>query len=151
MPDARRIEADSPDAVALIEAMVGSIVAIYADFDRGVGPSATAADFSPPDGGFIGIYEGDRAVAGGGVKRFTDEIGEIKRMYVLPERRGHGLARRLLAELEDMARELGYTDVRLDTGPKQPHARALYLGAGYSEIPDYNRNPYASFWAEKRL
>jgi hypothetical protein len=41
--------------------------------------------------------------------------------------------------------------VRLDTGPRQPHARTLYLSAGYTEIPDYNANPAASFWGEKEL
>jgi len=40
---------------------------------------------------------------------------------------------------------------RLDTGPKQPHARALYESVGYRVIPDYNDNPYASFWGEREL
>ena len=61
------------------------------------------------------------------------------------------MARALLAALEDAARDLGYARVRLDTGPRQPHARALYESAGYAEIPDYNDNPAASYWAEKRL
>ena len=41
--------------------------------------------------------------------------------------------------------------VRLDTGRLQPHARALYEAEGYRSIPDYNDNPYASFWGEKEL
>lgn len=40
---------------------------------------------------------------------------------------------------------------RLDTGDQQPDALALFHSAGYGEIPDYNGNPYASFWFEKRL
>ena len=72
-------------------------------------------------------------------------------MYVVPEARSRGHARRLLYALEDAARELGYVRVRLDTGPLQPHARALYESEGYREIPDYNDNPYASFWGEKEL
>ena len=151
MLDVRRIPADSPDAIMLVEAMVAAIVEIYGTFDRGPGPSATPADFSPPTGGFLGLYEDDRPVAGGGVKRLTDSIAEITRMYVVPDRRGQGLARRLLVELEALARELGYTVVRLDTGNQQPHARALYDSTGYLEIPDYNDNPYASFWGEKNL
>ncbi len=72
-------------------------------------------------------------------------------MYVAPAGRSQGVARALLGALEDAARERGYARVRLDTGPRQPHARTLYLSAGYHEIPDYNQNPAASFWGEKDL
>jgi hypothetical protein len=41
--------------------------------------------------------------------------------------------------------------VRLDTGARQPHARAFYEAEGYRSIPDYNGDPYAAFWGEKRL
>lgn len=151
MIDVRPIPADSPDALELVEGMIADGVAIYGEFRVERTPSATPADLSPPGGGFIALYEGDRAVAGGGVKRLTESVGEIKRMYVVRDRRGHGLARVLLGALEDLGRELGYARVRLDTGPKQPHARALYESAGYSSIEDYNGNPYASFWGEKIL
>ena len=87
----------------------------------------------------------------GVVKRLDDETAEIKRMYVAPEGRSRGIARALLYALEAAARELGYRRVRLDTGADQPHAKALYLSVGYTEIPDYNGNPFASFWAEKEL
>jgi GNAT superfamily N-acetyltransferase len=69
----------------------------------------------------------------------------------VPHARSRGLARALLAALEAAARDLGYERVRLDTGARQPHARALYEAEGYRSIPDYNGNPYAAFWAEKRL
>ena len=41
--------------------------------------------------------------------------------------------------------------VRLDTGSRQPHARALYESVGYMPIERYNDNPFASYWAEKAL
>jgi GNAT superfamily N-acetyltransferase len=72
-------------------------------------------------------------------------------MYVVPEARGRGLARRLLEALEDAARATGHRVARLDTGARQPHARALYESAGYRAIGDYNGNPYAVFWGEKAL
>jgi GNAT superfamily N-acetyltransferase len=149
VPTARRIPAASEDALALVKGMIDELVVTYGHFDAGPGPSATPADFSPPGGGFVALYEADRALAGGGVKRLDAQTGEIKRMFVVGDRRGQGLARALLGELEALAVDLGYGRVRLDTGPKQPHARALYVSAGYLEIPDYNENPYASFWAEK--
>lgn len=90
-------------------------------------------------------------MACGGIKRLGPRVAEIKRMYVAPAARSRGVARRLLATLEEAARGLGYATVRLDTGPAQPHARALYASAGYRTISDYNANPYAGWWGEKAL
>ena len=53
--------------------------------------------------------------------------------------------------LENKARELGYASARLDTGPAQHSARALYESAGYAPIHNFNANPVASFWGEKPL
>ena len=57
----------------------------------------------------------------------------------------------MLAELEAAATELGYRRLRLDTSQSMTTAMALYRGAGYRDIPDYNGNPYASYWGEKVL
>jgi ribosomal protein S18 acetylase RimI-like enzyme len=57
----------------------------------------------------------------------------------------------LLEALEDAARTLGYRAIRLDTGPKQVHALALYRSAGYMDVAPYNDNPFACFWGEKQL
>ena len=96
-------------------------------------------------------YDGDEAVAGGGIRRLEAGVAEIKRMFVRPEARSRGVARALLEALEQTARELGYERVRLDTGPKQVHGLALYRSAGYVDVPAYNDNPFACFWGEKLL
>jgi GNAT superfamily N-acetyltransferase len=85
------------------------------------------------------------------VKGLSDGAAEIKRMYVVPEARGRGIAQELLVALEDAARSLGYDVVRLDTGPKQPHAERMYRRAGYAEIGNFNDNPFASYFGEKSL
>jgi GNAT superfamily N-acetyltransferase len=72
-------------------------------------------------------------------------------MYVVPAARGQGVARTLLRALEDAARGLGYRIARLDTGPRQPHARGLYESEGYVPIANFNDNPVATFFGEKRL
>ncbi|QKW24104.1 GNAT family N-acetyltransferase [Kitasatospora sp. NA04385] len=77
--------------------------------------------------------------------------GELKRLYVRPSARGHGLGRLLLAAAEDAARALGHTRLRLDTMAELAEARALYTAAGYADIPPYNTNPYAAHWLEKAL
>jgi putative acetyltransferase len=79
-------------------------------------------------------------VACGGVCRFGAETAEIRRMYVVPERRGASFSRRMLEALEDEARSLGYRRVRLETGVHQHEALGLYRSTGFEEIPRYG--PY---------
>ena len=150
-PEVRRIPADSPDALRLVADMVAELVPVYGDVDAPGTPSAKPQDFSPPGGAFLALYEDGRPVAGGGIKRLDPAAAEIKRMYVVPQARSRGLARVMLGALEDAARALGYRVVRLDTAERQAHAMALYRSAGYVEVPDYNGNPYATYWAEKVL
>jgi GNAT superfamily N-acetyltransferase len=144
-------DAGAPPAADLIEAMVAELEAFYGRIDRPGMPSASPAEFAPPGGICLVGRIGEEPVCVGAVKRLEDGLAEIKRMYVAPAGRSRGVARALLGALEDAARDLGYARVRLDTGPRQPHARALYLSAGYREIPDYNGNPAAAFWGEKDL
>lgn len=141
----------APPASDLIAAMVEEMVPLYGRIDVPQAPSASAADFSPPGGVFLVGFEGGRAVCGGGVKRLDARAAEIKRMYVVPEARGRGVAGALLGALEDAARSLGYAVARLDTGAKQPWAERLFREAGYREIADFNGNPFASFFGEKAL
>ncbi|MBA3328279.1 MAG: GNAT family N-acetyltransferase [Solirubrobacterales bacterium] len=131
--------------------MVATLEELYAGRGRRPGPGATPAEMAPPVGVFLVGYDDERPVACGGVRRLEPGVAEIKRMYVVPDARGRGIARALLTALEEAARELGYERVRLDTGPRQPHARALYESVGYTEVPDYNANPYAAFWGGKAL
>jgi len=114
-------------------------------------PKAGPEELNPPNGAFIVGYEDEVAICCGGIKRLDDEACELKRMYVIPGARGRGVARILLAALEDRAREMGYTIARLDTGPKQPDAQHLYESAGYAPIPNFNGNPVATFFGERRL
>jgi GNAT superfamily N-acetyltransferase len=138
---------------ALLEAMRAEIAVIYGglDLDGPHMPRAGAAELGPPGGTFlVGSRDGE-PVCCGGIKRLDERVCEIKRMYVAPQARGQGVARALLGALEAAARDLGYGLVRLDTGPDQPHARALYESAGYLEIPNFNDNPVATYFAEKPL
>jgi GNAT superfamily N-acetyltransferase len=149
--DVRTVPSDQPPAIDIVEAMVVEVSELYGRIDVPGAPSATPADFAPPGGAFLVVYEHGEAVAGGGVKRLDDRRCEIKRMYVVPSARGRGLASVLLQALEDEARRLGYAIACLDTGPKQPAAQAMYERAGYATIGNFNANPFASFWGEKAL
>jgi GNAT superfamily N-acetyltransferase len=149
--DFRTVDAAAAPATELVEAMWAEVVHMYPAIGDETGPSATAADFSPPGGTFVAGFEGDAAITGGGIKRLDERTCEFKRMFVVREARGRGVARALLAAMEDAARELGYGVVRLDTGRFQNSARRMYVASGYRTIADYNDNPYASFWGEKAL
>jgi putative acetyltransferase len=75
----------------------------------------------------------------GAFKPFDLATVEIKRMFVLNDKRGRGIAASVLNELEQWARELGYRDFVLETGVNQPEAIRLYDRAGYSVIPNYGQ------------
>lgn len=100
---------------------------------------------------FVIARIGGQPAGCGALKTLSPDIGEIARMWVDRPHRGLGIARRLLTALEEQAAELGFTTVRLDTNRALDEAKAMYRGAGYTEIERYNDNPYADHWFEKRL
>ena len=118
-------QVDAGDGATLAQAMRDEIAIMYdgLDLDGDSMPRAGAAELSPPGGAFVVGYHEQRPACCGGVKRLDDQRCEIKKMYVVPQLRGRGVARALLHELEDAARRMGYAIARLDTGPKQLSAR----------------------------
>ncbi|MBV8481013.1 MAG: GNAT family N-acetyltransferase [Actinobacteria bacterium] len=144
---------DSPDVRALTDAQQAEMRGLY-DGEADIGPAREASMFVEPDGVFLVVRDDDgTAVACGGVARFDEMRGELKRMYVLPGYRGRGLGRGVLVELEAEARRLGYTSLVLETGDLQQEALGLYESSGYARIPCYP--PYdsraLSLCFEKRL
>lgn len=87
----------------------------------------------------IVCYVDDKAIGCGAFREYDQSKVEIKRMFVLPEYRGHGIAKKILKELELWAAELNYTEYILETGKKQPEAIHLYQKAGYLIIPSYGQ------------
>jgi GNAT superfamily N-acetyltransferase len=146
-------QVDAGPGAQLAQAMREEIALIYdgLELDGEQMPRAGARELSPPDGGFLVGWVDSEPICCGGVKRLDQRTCEIKKMYVVPEFRGRGVARALLHALEAKARELGYAIARLDTGPKQRNAQGLYEAEGYVETDDFNGNPVAVFWGEKRL
>jgi GNAT superfamily N-acetyltransferase len=155
----RRTSADAPEAAQLLGDYNAELLARGRPFSPLDPPEGSGArhvevhEMEPPGGAFLVALEGDVPVACGGLRTLdaAARVGEIKRMYVAPPARRRGLARRLLAELEACARELGHERLRLDTNAAQPEALLLYEAAGYAEIPDYNGSPTATHWFEKRI
>lgn len=94
------------------------------------------------------FVEQDGVVIGCGALRLDDDFAEIKRMFVVPERRHAGVGQEILARLESAAASAGRPFVRLETSVAQPEAIALYERAGYERIepfPPYESDPRSVF------
>ena len=112
------------------------------------GPPADPARYRPPLGAFL-MATLDGQTLGCVALSIPDR--EVKRLWIAPQARGLGLARRLMAAIEDQARAMGLTDLRLDTNATLTEAVTLYRRTGWVEIPRYNDNPYAQAWFGKLL
>lgn len=95
--------------------------------------------FAEPTGAFLLLLEDGEPVSGGAFFKYDEQSAEFKRVWTRGDRRGRGLARLVLTELEHEARRLGYRRVYLTTGPRQPEAVALYRGHGYTPLFDVTR------------
>ena len=126
---------ESADVQALAVAQQQELKALDGRGDIGV--ARVGSMFEPPDGVFLVGRADGRPVVCGGVARFDETRGELKRMYVLPEERGHGYGREILVALEEEARALGYAALVLETGVLQEPAVRMYETAGYEPIPCY--------------
>ena len=149
MIELRRVRGDDPVALELVAAMETWVTENFGPATPDRTSTVTPEEMAPPDGAFVILCLDGEPVAGGGVRRLGEDVAEIKRMFVVPAARGRGFGRRVLRELEAVAGELGYRRLRLDTAQSMTTAMALYRGAGYRDIDDYNGNSYASFWGEK--
>ena len=149
----RHVSTASGDGAGLVAAMTSEMRELYdgLDLDAPGMPKAGPDELGPPGGTYLVGYRDGVPVCGGGFKRLPDGTCEIKRMYVVPAARRVGVARALLAALEDAARALGYRVARLDTGSRQPHAQAFYESVGYRRVGNFNNNPAAAFHGEKQL
>ena len=87
----------------------------------------------------IVCYESEIAVGCGAFREIDSQTVEIKRMFVLPDYRGKGIASKILSQLELWASRLNYAQTILETGINQPEAIALYKKSGYSITQNYGQ------------
>jgi GNAT superfamily N-acetyltransferase len=150
--DIRPEPPQSPDACRLLAEYLDDLQRRMGDgWARAGYVDAAPGELLPPAGALLVGYEDGEAVACGAVRVIAPGIAEVKRMFVTPGVRGRGLGRALLGALEQTAVELGCDTARLDSTEQLVEAMALYRNAGYVEIGDYNRNPNATTWMERRL
>ena len=144
----RPVRLSDAEAAPLLAGLTQEYEARYGPGDEMA--STVADEFDPPGGTFLVLLEDGLTVAGGGIRRLSQDTCEVKRMWTAPGHRRAGHATTVLLGLERAARGLGYSRIRAETGAAQPEALSLYRQRGYGEIPVYG--PYVAAVAfERRL
>jgi GNAT superfamily N-acetyltransferase len=128
---------DDPVSMALVAAAMADLGQRY-----GGGGDETPVDpagFMPPHGTFLVAYLAGAPVGCGGWRSHHGDVdvAELKRMYTALAVRGRGVARKVLAAVEESARAAGRTRMILECGKRQPEAIALYTSGGYEPIPHF--------------
>ena len=136
----RQESPDQPEVSALIEALDAYAMALYPPESNHLLDIAALCD---PAVTFLVARDGAQAVGCGALLRDPRGWGEIKRMYVRPDRRGRGIGRRVLTEIEGVACAAGAYLLRLETGIHNAEALALYRGAGFVECA-----PFGDYWPD---
>ncbi|MBK9013435.1 MAG: GNAT family N-acetyltransferase [Saprospiraceae bacterium] len=131
----KRTDSSDPDFISLVR-LLDADLAIRDGEDH-----AFYAQYNKVDSirHVVVVYKGAMPVGCGAFKSFGESTVEIKRMFVLPELRGWGIAGAILFELEAWAGESGYARCVLETGKKQPEAIRLYEKSGYETIPNFGQ------------
>jgi GNAT superfamily N-acetyltransferase len=136
---------DWPDACTLLAEQLDWVNAVVGFDIRSRQPAAVAEYanprefYRPPEGTLVLARLDGRAAGIVAVHRLTGTTGELKRMYVRPACRGHGLGARLVAAAVVEARGLGFRELWLETDPATMAASVrVYRAAGFTDITPYS-------------
>jgi putative acetyltransferase len=97
--------------------------------------------YAPPPGALLLAMERNEAAGCVAVKRLSEGVCEMKRLYVRPAFRGRGIGRQLVEAISVAARRGGYSTMRLDSLAEMATAVSLYRTCGFKNVPAYNDNP----------
>jgi GNAT superfamily N-acetyltransferase len=143
VPDDRLVIAaeafDSPGVQSIVLAALDEFDHIYGKGNRGA-HDLTTHDFDPPRGMYLVARSDDHLAGGVGIRPIVDpqrHLGEVKRLWVRPDLRRCGVATRLMDAVLAEAVARGYRELYLETGPRQPAAKALYERLGWEPVAAY--------------
>ena len=99
-------------------------------------------EYAEPKGSIFVVEESKSVFVGCiALRPYSNEVAEIKRLYIQPSSQGKGYGILLLERALDMAKAAGYKKVILDTLPTMERARNLYRVFGFTQIGAYYNNP----------
>jgi GNAT superfamily N-acetyltransferase len=127
---------DSPGVQSIVLAALDEFDHLYGAGNRGA-HDLGAHDFDPPRGVYLVARASDHLAGGVGIRPIVDpelHVGEVKRLWVRPDLRRSGVARRLMEAALAEAVTRGYLELYLETGPRQPAARQLYEHLGWERV-----------------
>jgi DNA-binding MarR family transcriptional regulator/predicted GNAT family acetyltransferase len=148
----RTADPDSPEVVACWQAYVDELIARVpgAHPELFPVPDPGARNYRPPDGRCLVAWSDDLPVGCVSLRSLDPTTAEVKRLWVDASARGQGLARRLMSAIEEEARAMGCTALKLDTNSALAEAIALYRSSGWTDIAPYTGAP-ADTWMGKTL
>ena len=135
-------ESDIKEARTLLQEYAAwlGISLCFQNFDREL--AALPGEYAPPDGRLLLAFEDDEVAGCIALRKIRATTCEMKRLFLRPEFRGRGLGRVLVERIIEEARQIGYTQMCLDTLPgRMDQAIALYKSIGFKEIEPYYNNP----------
>lgn len=136
---------------------------LFVEYSRSIGVSlcfqgfdeeldSLPGKYSPPTGSLMLAFVDGKAAACAALRFVSEEICELKRVYVRYDYRGLGLGREIVEIMIEEAKALGYGYIRLDTLPTMTSAQKLYRSLGFHEIAPYIFNPHeGSLYMELKL
>ena len=146
------VDPDDPAALACLSAYFEVLLAKIEGIDRShvPVPDPDADSYRAPHGAFLVAWSDGIPLGCVSFHTMEPGEGEVKRLWVAPNARGQGLARRLMRAIESHARTMGLKRLKLDTNAALPEAIALYRSDGWHDIPAYTGYP-ATHWFAKAL
>ena len=137
-------ESDIREARTLLQEYAAwlGISLCFQNFDREL--ASLPGEYAPPDGRLLLAFEDEELAGCIALRKIRATTCEMKRLFLRPEFRGRGLGRVLVERIIEEARQIGYTQMCLDTLPgRMDQAIALYKSIGFKEIEPYYNNPVA--------
>lgn len=148
----RPADPDTPEAIYCLQSYFDELgQRIHGlDTSKFIVPDLASDSYRPPHGRFLIAWSDDLPVGCVSLRPLDGTVAEVKRLWVDASARGQGLARRLMTAIEDEARRMGLTALKLDSNSALTEALALYHATGWRETAPYTGAP-ANIWLEKAL